>query len=145
MRRNLTFDVVYPYPPELLWKALTDSEALSQWLMKNDFEPRVGHKFQFHTDPAPGFDGTIDCEVLEVDEPRRLVFTWKGGPIDTVVTFQLERVDEGTRLRLEHSGFKGPRAIMVSMILGKGWKKKILRKNLPRALAQMRPKEREVP
>lgn len=30
----------------------------------NDFEPRIGHRFQFRTEPAPGFDGVVNCEVL---------------------------------------------------------------------------------
>ena len=137
MRRDLTFEVVYPYPPERVWRALADPRALAEWLMENDFEPRVGHRFRFRTNPAPGFDGIVHCEVLEVDPPRRLSYSWRGGPIDTVVTWTLEPVPEGTRLRLEHKGFRGLRGLMVSFILGGGWKKKLLREKLPRYLAQM--------
>ena len=60
MKRNLIFDEVYPHPIERVWRALTDSEAMTDWLMPNDFEPKIGHKFRFHTKPAPGFDGTVN-------------------------------------------------------------------------------------
>jgi uncharacterized protein YndB with AHSA1/START domain len=47
MNRDLRFEVTYPHPPEKVWRALTDPQAIAQWLMKNNFEARVGHKFQF--------------------------------------------------------------------------------------------------
>ena len=137
MKRDLRFEFVYPHPPEKVWRALTDSKAIAQWLMENTFEPRLGQKFQFRTKPAPGFDGIVNCEVTELDPPRRLAYTWKGWPIDTLVTFTLEAVAEGTRLRLEHTGFRGVKALMVSLIMGSGWKSKILRVHLPALLARM--------
>lgn len=101
MTRNLAFERIYPHPPERIWLAIADRRALAAWLMENDFEPRVGHRFQFRTRPRPGFDGVIDCEVIEVDEPRRLAYTWQGGWMrrPTTVTWTLEPVPEGTRLR----------------------------------------------
>ena len=69
--------------------ALTDRAALAAWLMPNDFLPEVGHRFAFRTKPAPGFDGTVHCEVLTVDPPRELAYSWVGGGIDTVVRFTL--------------------------------------------------------
>jgi uncharacterized protein YndB with AHSA1/START domain len=136
MKRDLHFDFTYSYPPEKVWRALTDSDAIAQWLMPNDFAPRVGHKFQFHTKPAPGFDGIVHCEVLEVEPPRRLAYSWSGGSLNTVVRWTLEPVPEGTRLQLDHTGFRGLRAWMISRIMGKGWGSKILAKNLPAVLAK---------
>jgi uncharacterized protein YndB with AHSA1/START domain len=92
MKRDLRFEQTYPYPVERVWEAITDSAAMSDWLMPNDFVPRIGHKFRFQTKPARGFDGIVHCEVIALDPPRRLAFTWKGGGIDTVVTFTLEPV-----------------------------------------------------
>jgi uncharacterized protein YndB with AHSA1/START domain len=135
MKRNLIFNEIYPYPIERVWRALTDSEAMADWLMENDFKPEIGHRFQFHTKPAPGFDGIVDCEVLELQPPRRMAFSWKGGGIDTIATFTLEPVPEGTHLRLEHAGFSGMKATLVSFILGGGWKK-ILGVALPNAAAR---------
>lgn len=129
MKRELTFEVVYPHPPERVWRALTDPRALAAWLMPNDFEPRVGHCFQFRTAPAPGFDGIVRCAVIEVDPPRRLAYTWQGGPQrqPTVVTWTLEAAGSATRVRLEHTGFEGLGGLAVSFMLGRGWRGKVLR------------------
>jgi uncharacterized protein YndB with AHSA1/START domain len=135
MKRNLTFSEIYPHPIERVWRALTDSNAMADWLMENDFKPEIGHRFQFHTKPAPGFDGIVNCEVLELHPPSRLAFSWKGGGIDTIATFTLKPVPEGTHLRLEHTGFSGMKATMVSYILGGGWKK-ILGVALPNAVSR---------
>ena len=136
MKRDIKVEAVYPHPVEAVWEALTNAEALGEWLMPNNFAPRVGHQFQFRTKPAPGFDGIVHCEVLEIVERERLVFTWRGGGIDTVVTFTLTTVPQGTRLMLEHTGFTGVRAILVSFILGSGWKKKIIPQHLPNWLSR---------
>lgn len=141
MKRDIKLEAFYPWPIETVWQALTDSEALAEWLMPNDFSPRVGHKFQFHTTPKPGFDGIVNCEVTELVERERLAFTWKGGGINTVVTFTLEPEPSGTRLKLEHNGFEGLRAVLVSFILSSGWRKKIIPLNLPAVLARLARKE----
>ena len=126
MRRDLHFEVVYPHPVEKVWATITDAGALAQWLMPNNFEPRIGHEFQFRTKPALGFDGMIHCVVIEVNRPHKLVYSWKGGGVDTVLTWSLQSVPSGTRLRLDHTGFRGLRGMFVSTILGKGWGSKIL-------------------
>jgi uncharacterized protein YndB with AHSA1/START domain len=137
MKRDLTFEVTYKHSPEKVWRALTDRQAIAQWLMKNDFEPRVGHKFQFRVEPKPrGWTGIVDCEVLEVDPPRKLVYSWCGSGLDTTVVWTLEPVAEGTIVRLEHNGFRGMRGWMVSRLLGKGWSSRILTKNIPALLEQ---------
>jgi uncharacterized protein YndB with AHSA1/START domain len=123
MARTLRFEALYPCSPEQVWAALTDAEAIADWLMPNDFRAEVGHRFNFRTKPAPGFDGVVDCEVLEVDPPRALAYSWKGGGIDTVVRYSLIGEGANTRLTMEQSGFTGLRGWMVSRILGGGWKK----------------------
>ncbi len=120
MKRDLELERVYAHPVNVVWAALTDSRAIAAWLMENDFEPRVGHRFQFRTQPAPGFDGIVNCQVLEIVDQQRLAFTWKGGPIDTVITFTLEAVAEGTRLRVRQTGFSGLKSVLVSFILQSG-------------------------
>jgi uncharacterized protein YndB with AHSA1/START domain len=125
MARKIRFEAIYPFSPEQVWVVLTDPVALGDWLMPNDFLPELGHRFQFRTKPAPGFDGIVDCEVLELDPPRRLAFTWAGGGIDTVVTFDLVPHGSSTRMVMEQTGFSGLRGLMVSTILKGGWRRMI--------------------
>jgi uncharacterized protein YndB with AHSA1/START domain len=134
----IVHEVVYAHPAPAVWQALTDADALGEWLMPNDFEPRVGHRFTFKTDPQPDWSGVVECEVVELDEPRRLAYTWRGGPglPTTLVTFTLEPVAGGTRLRLEHTGFAagGPPAASVRDLLDSGWGANLLRGTLPALL-----------
>ncbi len=128
MARTLVFEIVYPHPQEKVWAAVTDSASLAKWLMKNDFEPTVGRKFQFRAKPVMGWSGVVDCEVLELEPPRRMVWRWRSDQIDTTVTITLDRVDGGTRLRLVQDGFRGLRGMFVSWMM-RGWKR-ILGKQL---------------
>jgi uncharacterized protein YndB with AHSA1/START domain len=111
MSETVTLDVEVKSPIERVWHALTDSATLSEWMLfkTNDFQPVVGHVFQFRD--SPGWDGVIDCEVIEVDEPHRLAYSWTTEGLDnvphsTVVTWTLTKGDGGTRLHLEQSGFR---------------------------------------
>ena len=123
MKRDLSFEIVYPNRLEDVWHALTSSEALAGWLMENDFAPRIGHKFHFRSKSRFGFNRVIPCEVLEVDEPRLLSYSWGGE--GSVVTFRLEPSVDGTRLRLEHKGLGGVRGIALAWVLSHGWSHKI--------------------
>ena len=111
---------VYPHPPALVWRALTTPELLERWLMPNDFAPVVGHRFTFRTEPGPGFDGIVHCEVLDLVEEQRLELSWKGGPLDTKVVFELREVGGGTELSVVHSGFRGLAARLVQRLLAIG-------------------------
>ena len=114
----------YDVPAATLWRALTEPELLAAWFMPNDFRPEVGHRFTMTTDPAPMFDGTVHLEVLEIDPPRRMVWSWKGGPIDTIVTFNVHELGpRSCRLEFSQEGFKGPGAEFARFFLRGGWKK----------------------
>ncbi|HEX2170859.1 MAG TPA: SRPBCC domain-containing protein [Dehalococcoidia bacterium] len=125
MLESIVHEIVLPHPPGKVWRALTESAALGRWLMPNDFEPRLGHAFTFRTDPQPPlFDGIVHCVVTELEEPRRLAYSWRGGPLeDTLVTYLLTPEGDGTRLRLEHSGFdtSKPEVAFTKQILEQGW------------------------
>lgn len=110
------------YPREMVWAALTESGQLAAWLMPNDFQPKVGHRFTFTTNPAPGFDGIVRCEVLDLRAPSRIAFSWKGGALDTVVSFDLEETAAGTRITLRHAGFAGLSNLIPRVVLGLGWR-----------------------
>lgn len=132
----LRVDRVYPHSREKLWRALTDAEILGRWLMPNDMRPVVGHCFTFETEPGPGFDGIVRCEVLEIDAPSLMRWSWRGGPLDTVVSFELEDVEGGTRLVVTHRGFRGAKAQLVKWILKIG-NRSIYGKKLPEVLRSM--------
>jgi uncharacterized protein YndB with AHSA1/START domain len=104
MKREVTLEVIYPFPPDRVWRALTDSRVLARWLMPNDFQPRLGHQFQFEGKAGGAAIETIDCEVIELQPPSRLSYTWQSSVdgVLSVVTWVLEPVAEGTRLRMEH-------------------------------------------
>ena len=104
--RSVVIERVFSYPPEKVWRALTEEPLLAQWLMRNDFAPVAGQKFQFRADPVPQWDGVIDCEVLIVDPQTQLSYSWKAMGLESVVLFTLTHVDGGTHLRMEHSGFR---------------------------------------
>ena len=125
------------YPREMVWHALTDSAQLAAWLMPNDFRPEIGHRFTFRTKPAPGFDGTVHCEVLELSPPERLVIRWQGGALDTRVSFHLAEAGGGTLLTLRHTGFGGLSNVIARIALGFGWKDLLARK-LPGHLSALR-------
>jgi uncharacterized protein YndB with AHSA1/START domain len=108
--RTLVIERLMPHPPEKVWRALTQTALLEDWLMKNDFMATVGAKFTFRTQPMPHWNGVVDCEVLAIEPHRRLSYSWNAGDskkLYTTVTWTLTQVEGGTRLRMEQSGF-GP-------------------------------------
>jgi uncharacterized protein YndB with AHSA1/START domain len=104
--RTLVIERVFPHTPEKLWRALTENPLIAQWLMKNDFEPVVGRRFQFQADPVANWNGVIDCEVLVVDPLKQLSYTWSSMGMDFVVLWTLTPSEGGTHLRMEQSGFR---------------------------------------
>jgi uncharacterized protein YndB with AHSA1/START domain len=109
MLRTVNVEVFYPHPPEKVWQLITNRQLLAKWLMENDFEAHLGHKFCFHNSTLPGINENIKCEVIELDEPRRLVYTWQDSMMcqPSIVAWILEPVEGGTKLQLLHKGFKG--------------------------------------
>jgi len=140
LSRILHKHVWLPRPPADVWTALTDPRALAEWLMPNNFEPRVGHVFRFHVDPMPGFSGINECKVLEVDPPRRLVYTWTvlptapdaTPPPPMIVEWTLEPESDGTRLRLKQTGIE-VLSWWWRLSMSMGWRR-MLRKLLPTVL-----------
>ena len=104
-RRSVVIERVFPHAPEKLWRALTESPLIAQWLLKNDFAPVTGSKFQFRREPMPEWDGVIECEVLVVEPQKRLSYRWKALGLDSVVQWTLTPAESGTHVRMEHSGF----------------------------------------
>ena len=105
---SISFEFDLPHPPEKVWRALTDPVLLAEWLLPVvDLKLEPAAAFAFKTQPYPGWDGTVNCRVLEIEAPKKLSYTWVVGEmLDTVVTFTLSPTASGTRLSLVQSGFK---------------------------------------
>ncbi|QHZ48507.1 metalloregulator ArsR/SmtB family transcription factor [Bacillus sp. NSP9.1] len=103
MDLTVSHDFTFESPIEKVWLALTDADTLAKWIMPNDFKPVVGHQFQFRNEQ---WNLIIDSEVLEIDEPYKLSYTWVGGGINTTVTWTLKHEEGKTSLHLEHTGFE---------------------------------------
>ena len=90
-----------PYPPEKIWRALTQPHLIEAWLMKNDFKPVVDHRFNLSADW-----GAVECQVLEIEPHKTLAYTWCAYGLESVVTWTLTPTRTGTRLRMEQTGFR---------------------------------------
>ncbi len=104
---SVLMERVMPHPPEKVWRALTLGPLLEEWVMKNDFQPVLGHRFTFRAPPQPYWDGIVTCEVLAVEPNRRLSYSWNAsGGLRTIVTWTLTTTNGGTQVRMEQSGFR---------------------------------------
>src|SRR5262249_61460494 len=99
--RSVVVEREIPFPPEKIWRALTQPHLIEEWLMKNDFKPVVDHHFNLRADW-----GAVDCRVLAVEPNKTLSYTWAAYGLESVVTWTLTPTSTGTRLRMEQSGFR---------------------------------------
>jgi uncharacterized protein YndB with AHSA1/START domain len=103
--RSVVMEKEMPFAPEKVWRALTEGPLIKEWLMENDFEPVVGRGFQLRATPMPQWNGVIDCEVLVVEEGKKLAYRWGSMGVETVVEWTLAATSAGTMVRMEQSGF----------------------------------------
>jgi uncharacterized protein YndB with AHSA1/START domain len=162
MQRTIIIKRQLPYPPEDVWKVIADGQILGKWFMPNDFEPIVGREFTFRKPPQKGWDGITWCQLIDYQPLKTVAYTYRGEAtgektlacagvksdtadkaakgiftqLDTVLRFSVESSAEGTLLTLEHSGFKGLKLVIVSLVMGMGWKK-IMDTRLLEVLGQM--------
>lgn len=106
-------------PAERVFQALTDPRQLMQWWGQRG----MYHHTDWKSDVRPGgmwrsegvsdVDGKpyhVSGEYVEVDPPRLLSYTWVAswsGPLSTLVRWELEQAEGGTKVRFRHSGFAG--------------------------------------
>jgi uncharacterized protein YndB with AHSA1/START domain len=166
MERTIRLKSYLPYRPEMVWKALTDARTMGKWFMENDIKPLLGYEFTFKMAPQKGWDGITHCRIIELEPVQRIAYTYQGSAsgektlacagihseaadkvakgifteLDTVLRFTLETTCGGTLLKVEHSGYRGLKLVIVSLVMGWGWKKQ-LRKKLPLVLAQIANEE----
>lgn len=99
--RTVVVERELPHPPGKVWRALTEPHLIEEWLMKNEFKPVVGHRFELSAEW-----GRVECEVLAVEPNRTVSYTWGDHNLKSVVTWTLTPTDTGTRLRMEQTGFR---------------------------------------
>ena len=126
MKFDISVERIFPHTPEKVWRALTDAQALGQWLMETDFEPEPGTAFKMWCDDGDGGTDVYHCRLLSFEPPRRMVWSWvlQGREEDgeTIVEFRIEAIDSGTRVVVTHSGDREPD--MIERFKG-GWAVKL--------------------
>src|ERR1700742_4880783 len=114
MKNEITHELFFTHSPERVWDYLTEPALMAQWLMPTDFQPIIGADFQFKTKPIPqlNLDGIMYCKVLELEPYKKLSYSWKAGPgngvieLDSLVVWTLHPKEDGTLLKLVHTGFR---------------------------------------
>ncbi|WP_036257424.1 SRPBCC family protein [Methylocapsa aurea] len=129
--RSIVVEGMLVQPAEIVWRALTEPELIARWFMPNNFAAEVGHEFTFRSAPMGDWDGVSGGEVLEAEPYWRLRYSWRGGSqtlegfgryIDTVLTWTLSPLPNGTHVRLEHTGFTADSAPVHAIMNGEnGW------------------------
>ncbi|MBW9053703.1 SRPBCC family protein [Rhizobium mesosinicum] len=99
--RSVVVEREIAFPPEKIWRALTQPHLIEEWLMKSDFKPVRDHRFKFTAEW-----GSVDCKVLEIEPNRTLSYTWDAYGLESTVTWTLTPAGSGTRLRMEQAGFR---------------------------------------
>ena len=137
--KGIHLERIYPHPVESVWEAIATSHGLAAWLMPNTFAPVVGHRFQFRWKKMIGWRGIVDCEVTALQPMRLLSFRWQGDEKQrpTLVTLRIEAVPGGTKLVLDHDGFRGFGGFLSRAMMSGGWKSRMLDARLPAALAAL--------
>lgn len=162
MIRSIKLKTVLPYPPALVWKALTDARILGTWFMENNITLLPGAEFEFKMAPQKGWDGITHCQILHIEPLKQIAYTYKGEAtgekalacagihsdsadkagkgfftkLNTILTFDLSPTCGGTILTMRQSGYNGLLQVLVSYIMQMGWKKQ-LKKKLPATLEKM--------
>jgi len=126
--RTVVVERELPHAPEKIWRALTEPHLIAEWLMKNDFEPLVDHRFTLRGDW-----GAVDCQVLTLEPNRALAYKWDAMGLESILTWTLTPTDAGTRLRMEQSGFR-PDQGQAYQGATSGWRKFLA--NLEQVLAR---------
>jgi uncharacterized protein YndB with AHSA1/START domain len=134
----------YPYPVARVWRAVTDPDLVPRWTATGaggrpeGFAPVPGTKFRFMARPRLGWNGIVNCVVIEAREPVLLRYSWTddGGGDKTEVAYRLEPSGDGTRFTYEHTGFTSAGGIFMAWMLGRV-RRKMLDTGLPPVLADL--------
>jgi uncharacterized protein YndB with AHSA1/START domain len=137
----------YPHPPATVWRAVTDPTLVARWTSTGrsgrpeGFAAVAGTRFRFVGRPVPGWNGIVDCEVLEAYEPSLLRYSWVGGGDSeaTQVAYRIEPHGTGTRFTYEHTGFTGLGGFVMARVILGPVRKRMLDVGLPSVLDDIDP------
>jgi len=105
--KSLIIERVFNADIDLVWKALTKKDIMKQWyIIVEEFKTEVGFKFEFWGGEKGDEKWKHLCEITEVVLGKKLTYSWKyeGYSGMSYVTFELFKINAGTRLKLTHSG-----------------------------------------
>jgi uncharacterized protein YndB with AHSA1/START domain len=131
MRLDISMEELFAVPIDRVWRALIDPRMIERWLMRPDgYEAKVGARFILRETSRADCRGQVECEVLELSPPNRMVWSWRGAedPTTTRLVIDLEADEQGTRLKLRHTGESDERTVRGTTV---GWTDKL------RALAEL--------
>ena len=125
MSTTITKEKIFKHPIDQVWNAITNAEEISTWFIKADFKAEKGYQYTFTSEPNEKGCTTISGVIKEAN-PYVLIYTWivADTAVETTVTWQLEAINGGTKLRLEHSGidnYAGDTAIVMFESFNGGW------------------------
>jgi uncharacterized protein YndB with AHSA1/START domain len=116
---EVTKNIVIDAPPEVVFKAITDQNQLTNWFPDQAIlETKVGGKikFSFYKNSKRGHqqldrDKFTEGTVIEFIPNKKISYTWETSHDPdfprTIVTWELEKIDnDKTNLKLLHKGFK---------------------------------------
>ncbi|MDB5055449.1 MAG: hypothetical protein JWM44_3499 [Bacilli bacterium] len=130
---DIKHQLILNAPIDKVWDAVATSKGLELWLMKNTFVPEIGTSFTMQSSPRGDFDGTIQCQVIALEKPHLLSFTWNGGPLtDLLVTIELKEKEGKTEFKLTHAGWS-ENVRPIRDMLDEGW----IKGSLPRLIAYL--------
>lgn len=124
MNNKVYIQKFFKHPTTKVWDAITKSENIEKWFLKKaDFKPEVGYKYKLEDEPFDNWDGFLYGEVKEVDEYKKIVYTFDSNNLTfpMEVTWTLTAQDNGTLLTVIHSDFdkiSDPQKHFISIDIG---------------------------
>ncbi|MFD2562408.1 SRPBCC family protein [Aquimarina rubra] len=124
MKDSIIKEQIFKHSIDKIWNAISRQEEISSWFIPADFKAEVGYKYTFNSpdeENCSQITGTI-----KQAHPYTLEYTWivANTDVETTVTWKLEKVEEGTKLYLEHSGianYPGETAVTMFNSFHGGW------------------------
>lgn len=103
MKKKITLERSFNQPIEKVWEAISDENEISKWFLPAKFKAEIGFQYTFTHVHDQGTT-YITGEVLTVDKPNTLSYTWEssGSDVNTTVIWNLKEEDGITKLMLEH-------------------------------------------